>query len=51
MSTETGKITMGYFESILILNTNKKILISPDNFENYNEIIKTIKLNRNNEKI
>ena len=49
MSSETGEITMGYFESILILNTNKKILISPDHFENYNEIIKTIKLNRNKE--
>lgn len=49
MSSDAGEITLGYFESILILNTNKKILISPDHFENYKEIMKTIKLNRNNE--
>jgi hypothetical protein len=48
MSSDAGEITLGYFESILILNTNEKILISPDHFENYKEIMKTIKLNRNN---
>lgn len=47
MSSDAGEITLGYYESIIILNTNKKILISPDNFENYKEIMKTIKLNRN----
>ena len=49
MSSDAGEITLGYFESILILNTNEKILISPDYFENYEEIMKTINLNRNNE--
>ena len=47
-SSDAGEITLGYFESILILNTNEKILISPDSFENYKEIMKTIKFNRNN---
>ena len=45
-STDAGEITLGYFESVLITDKNQKILISPDYFENYNEIIKTIKLNR-----
>ncbi len=49
MSSDAGEITLGYFQSILILDTNEKILISPDYFENYKEIMKTIKLNRNNE--
>jgi hypothetical protein len=48
-SSDAGEITLGYFESILILNTNEKILISPDYFENYRDIMRTIKLNRNNE--
>ena len=49
MSSDAGEITLGYYESILILKTNEKILISPDHFENYKEIMKTIKLNRNGE--
>jgi ABC-type siderophore export system fused ATPase/permease subunit len=48
-STDAGEITLGYFESVLITDKNQKILISPDHFENYNEIMKTIKLNRNEE--
>ena len=48
-STDAGEITLGYFESVLITNKNQKILISPDNFENYNEIMKAIKLNRSEE--
>lgn len=47
-STEAGQITLGYFESVLITYSNQKILISPDNFENYNEIMQAIKLNRRN---
>lgn len=49
MSSDAGEITLGYYESILILNTNEKILISPDHFENYKEIMKIIKLNRNDQ--
>ena len=46
-STDAGEITLGYFESIIITETNQKIIISPDYFDNYNEIKTIIKLNRN----
>ena len=50
-STDAGEITLGYFQSVLITNKNQEILISPDHFENYNEIMKAIRLNRNEENI
>jgi hypothetical protein len=43
MYGEGGQITTGYFESILFLENGKKILISPDYFENYQEIIAKIR--------
>ena len=38
-------ITNGYFYSELRLKTNKNILISPDKFENYQEIMELIRIN------
>ncbi|MFH6963029.1 hypothetical protein ACHRVK_11580 [Flavobacterium plurextorum] len=43
MSGKAGQITSGYFESMVILKDGKKILISPDSFENYQEIIASIR--------
>ena len=43
MSGKAGQITSGYFESMVILKNGKKILISPDSFENYQEIIACIR--------
>ena len=47
LSTDAGEISLGYFESVLITYKNQKIVISPDHFENYNEIMKAIKFSRN----
>ena len=44
-SNDVGEITSGYFESIIELYGNEELLISPDHFENYNEIIMTIRGN------
>ena len=44
-TSDAGQITTGYFESLITLKNNKKLIISPDYFENYQEIIKAIKMN------
>lgn len=40
--TPRGYITDGYYESNVILNNDEHILISPDHFENYTEIVKSL---------
>lgn len=46
-SSKAGNITDGYHYSILILKNGKWIAISPDEFENYNEIMAAIRNRRN----
>ncbi|KAF2516466.1 hypothetical protein [Flavobacterium foetidum] len=43
MQGKAGQISRGYFESVLVLEDDKKLLISPDIFENYHEIIEAIR--------
>lgn len=43
MSNMTGQITDGYYETLINLRNKKKLLITPDHFENYQEIIKAIR--------
>lgn len=45
MRTKSGALTDGYTVTILKLQDGKKLVISPDDFENYKEIIQTIKDN------
>ena len=42
---KAGQLTNGYILSILQLVNDKTLIISPDNFENYNEIMLAIKSN------
>ncbi|MGE6355141.1 hypothetical protein ACQKCJ_14835 [Flavobacterium sp. NPDC079362] len=42
---KAGQLTDGYTISILELENNKTLVISPDVFENYNEIILVVKNN------
>ena len=46
--TTRGNITDGYHRSILLFKGNRKLYISPDEFENYNKLISTIKNNIEN---
>ncbi|WP_426485925.1 hypothetical protein [Flavobacterium sp. 2] len=41
--TKAGQITTGYFESTVFLKDGTELLISPDHFENYREIIVAIR--------
>ena len=43
MKTKSGNLTDGYSISILKLENNKSLIISPDNFENYNDIMLAIR--------
>lgn len=43
--TDAGQITEGYYESVIILKNNKILLITPDYFENYKELIKVLSYN------
>lgn len=45
MRTKSGQLTDGYNVSILQLVNKKTLVISPDYFENYNEIMLSIKSN------
>lgn len=45
MRTKSGELTDGYTVSILQLVNKKILVISPDNFENYNDIMLAIKSN------
>lgn len=45
MRTKSGNLTDGYSVSILQLVNGKTLIISPDNFENYNDIMLVIKNN------
>lgn len=38
-----GQITTGYFESIIYFENGEEMLISPDHFENYQELIVAIR--------
>lgn len=42
-SSKAGQITTGYFESVIYLENGEELLISPDHFENYPELIVTIR--------
>jgi len=46
VATEAGQINPGYYECVLILENDKKLIISPEKFKNYSEIIKAISHNR-----
>lgn len=39
MRTKSGALTDGYIISILQLKNNKKLIVSPDNFENYRDLM------------
>ncbi|WP_316635586.1 hypothetical protein [uncultured Flavobacterium sp.] len=43
--SDVGQITTGYFESIVFLENGTELLISPDHFENYQELIIAIREN------
>jgi len=43
--SDAGQITTGYFESTVFLEDRTELLISPDHFENYQEIIIAIREN------
>ncbi|AWK05027.1 hypothetical protein HYN56_12630 [Flavobacterium crocinum] len=43
--TKAGQITTGYFESTVYLENGEELLISPDHFENYPELIVAIRDN------
>lgn len=43
MQTKSGHLTDGYTLSILTLDNNSRLIISPDDFTNYNEIMTAIK--------
>ena len=43
LSSDAGKISDGYYYSELILKTGRSLIISPDHYEKYNEIIFEIK--------
>ena len=45
MRTKSGALTDGYTVSIVKLENNKTLVISPDNFDNYNDIMLAIKNN------
>jgi hypothetical protein len=45
LRTKSGDLTDGYTVSILKLENNKSLVISPDNFENYKDIMLAIKSN------
>lgn len=45
MRTKSGNLTDGYSITVLQLENNKTLVISPDNFENYEEIICVVKDN------
>ena len=44
-TSDAGQITTGYYESLITLKNNRKLTISPDHFENYEELIRAIKKN------
>ncbi|MTH14138.1 hypothetical protein [Flavobacterium sp. LC2016-01] len=46
--SDAGQITTGYFESTVFLENGTELLISPDHFENYHEIIVAIRSNVTN---
>lgn len=46
LESDAGQISMGYYESIITLTNNNELLITPDYFENYRELIHA--LNHNN---
>ncbi len=41
--SDAGQITKGYFESTIFLENGKELLISPDQYENYLEIVVAIR--------
>lgn len=43
MQTKSGYLTDGYSISIIKLENNRTLVVSPDNFENYDEIMFAIK--------
>lgn len=42
-TSKAGQISNGYFESEIEYDNNKKLIVSPDIFENYNEVIGAIR--------
>lgn len=41
--SDAGQITTGYFESTIFLENGKELLISPDQYDNYQEIVVAIR--------
>ena len=49
LSTDAGKISLGYYESVMTLDNDETLILSPDKYENYHEIMKSINHFRQNE--
>ncbi|WP_140506216.1 hypothetical protein [Flavobacterium pectinovorum] len=41
--SDAGQITTGYFESTILLENGEELLISPDQYDNYKEIVVAIR--------
>ncbi len=50
LQTRAGYISEGYYESTVLLKSHKEVLISPDWFENYRDLIVTLSENLTNYK-
>lgn len=51
LQTRAGYISEGYYESIVLLKNHKALLVSPDHFENYRELVVALSENLTNYKI
>ncbi|WP_318639997.1 hypothetical protein [Flavobacterium ardleyense] len=51
LTSKAGNITDGFHISILLLKNGKHIIISPDEFENYNEIMAAVISRRNSKSV
>lgn len=48
--TERGQISVGFFRTVIIFNEGSELIVSPDDFENYHELMMAIKNNLDNYK-
>lgn len=48
--TGRGQISAGFFRTVIIFNDGSKLIVSPDDFENYQELLMVIKNNLDNYK-
>jgi hypothetical protein len=50
LQTRAGYISEGYYESVILLKNKKELLVSPDYFENYRELVVAMSENFTNYK-